>query len=393
MTQPDAIGTSQRTLFLTFRAALGGTTVTYLFNLFVLPFVLHRLGASLFGAWATVSTVLAIGGLADAGVRTEIIRRVADAHGARDPDALRRAVHQGVALLAALSGAVFVTGALAAPLLRSFAFPRGVRGYADADLETLIRVTLAILAVSLVANGYFAALRGVQRGDVESTAIATAVPAAAAATVLGVLAGWGLWALVVGSATQLAVQFLFQAIAARRLLPELRFGVGGLGNRAWQAYLGLSGLAFVSQISEVVDAQWDKLIISRYVGSAAVTSFQVGTSLVIQAKVLVVLPLAPMLVAIAELRHQDPDRLDALCRRLSRTSFVLGGAVFGAIFVFAPAFIRLWLGSEYTTAGDVARLFAVAGLCNLVSAPLGFRAFGEGLHGLAAIGSLVNIGI
>lgn len=393
MTAAASIGTSRRTLFLTFRAALGGTTITYLFNLLVLPFVLHRLGASLFGAWATVSTVLAIGGLADAGVRTEIIRRVADAHGAGNPEALRRAVHQGVALLAALSSGVFVVGALAAPLLRSFALPRGVPGYSAGDVDTIIRVTLAILAVSLVANGYFAALRGVQRGDVENTAIAAAVPVGALATILGVLAGWGLWALVVASATQLSVQFLVQAIAARRLLPSLRFGMGGLGDRAWRAYLGLSGLAFVSQISEVVDAQWDKLIISRYVGSAAVTSFQVGTSLAIQAKVLVVLPLAPMLVAIAELRIQDPERLDALCRRLSKASFVLGGAVFGGIFVFAPAFTRLWLGPEYTRAGDVARLFAVAAVCNLVSAPLGFRAFGEGLHRLAAIGSLVNIGI
>ena len=50
----------------------------------------------------------------------------------------------------------------------------------------------------------------------------------------------------------------------------------------------------------MVDGQWDKLVLSRYAGPDAVASFQVGTLLVMQAKMLAILPLTPILAAVAD---------------------------------------------------------------------------------------------
>jgi O-antigen/teichoic acid export membrane protein len=388
-----ATGTSRRNLMLAFRSSAAGAAVNYGVNLAIVPFVLHRVGPEIYGAWATMASILAVGALADAGVRTEVIRRVGSAQGEGDEERLLRSVHQGVTLLVALAGAIGVVGFVATPTIRAFAFPGGVPGYGPAEVDLLIRATLAVLAASLVANGYFGVLRGVQRGDVETTGMMLSVPASAVVTLVGVSVGWGLWALFLGTLAALAVSVVWNRVGIRRLVPGLRPRLVSLTGPVVKGYLALSGLALLSQVSDVVDSQWDKVVLSRYVGSAAVASFQVGTSLVLQGKALALLPLAPLLVAIAELRQRDRVRMEALFDLMARAGMVLAAVVLGAIFVFAPAFVRLWLGggAAVTGAGNAARLFTLAVALNLLSAPLAVRAFGEGWHTLAAAGSAANM--
>lgn len=388
-----ATGTCRRTLFLAFRSSTAAALVTYGFNLALVPLVLGRMGPELYGAWATVASILAVGSLADAGVRTEIIRRVGAASGAGDQEDVVRSVRQGVTLLAVLAALVTVVGAAAAPAIRGFSFPAGVPGYGADELDRLVRATVAVLAASLVANGYSGVLRGVQRGDIDTVGRIVAILVAAAVTVTGVALSWGLWALFLGSLTQLVVVVTWNWLGTRRVVPGLRLRRVPLTAPVVKGYLALSGLALLSQVSDVVDSQWDKVILSHFVGSSAVASFHIGTSLVLQAKALALLPLAPLLAAVAELRERDPARMEALFDLLAKAAMVSGAVVLGMVFVFVPAFVDLWLGPGQARTGTAvaARLFAVAAVLNLVSAPLAFRAFGEGWHALAAASSAVNM--
>jgi O-antigen/teichoic acid export membrane protein len=384
-------GTSARTLVLALRSSAGSALVAYALNLVVIPFVLHRLGAPLYGAWATIASLLAIGALADAGVRTELVRRVAEAQGSGDAKALASAVHVGTSLLALFGAMLLGAGLLAAPLVTSFAFPGGAAGTSADELTLLVRCTVALLAATIVVNGYFGVLRGIQRSDVEMVARTVALPLGTAVLVGGLFAGWGLWALFAGSAAQAAFQFAMQAIQVRRLLPGLGYRWSLTDRAASLAFLSFSGMALLSQVSDVIDSQWDKLVLSRFVGASSVASFQVGTVLVLQAKALAILPLGPLLVVIAELRSADRTRMLRLYALLARATYAAIAVVLGGVVVFAPAFVGLWLGSQYSAAGDAARLFGVAMVINACGAPLAFRAFGEGLHRIAAVGSVTNI--
>ena len=386
-------GTSRRNLVLGFGSSAAGTLVTYAVSFAVVPFVLHRVGAEIYGAWATIASFLAVGGLADAGIRTEIIRRVGSAQGQGDHDELARSVRQGVTLLAALAAAIALIGVAAAPAVRAIAFPRGVSGYGAGELDLLIRCVFGLLAGSLVANGYFGVLRGVQRGDVEATALMLSAPASAVVTAVGVSQGWGLWALLMGGLAGLLVTVAWSSVGVRHLVPGLRLRLVALSGPVVRGYLALSGLALLSQVSEVIDSQWDKVVLSRYVGSAAVTSFQIGTNLVLQGKALALLPLAPLLVAIAELRHREDERMEALFGLMTKAGMVMASVVLGAICVFAPAFLRLWLspGEAIEGAAVGARLFTVAVGLNLFCAPLALRAFGEGWYAMTAVSAASNV--
>ncbi len=384
-------GTSRYTLVLAFRSAAMGTFLTYAINLGTLPFLINHVGAEIYGAWVTVASVIAIGVLADIGVRTEIVRRVAVAKGDDDPEGIERAVHEGVTLLAWLAGAIVMIGLVAAPAIRAFAFPNGVPGYDNGAIDGLVRAIFVLLAVSLLGNGYFGVLRGLQRGDVETVGRAVGVTLGAAAMLVLVTRGWGLWALFFGSAVQQLVALAWQWRATRRLVPGLRPRLVRLTRSEGRTYLALSGLVLVCQIGEVIDFQWDKLMLSRLVGSASVSDFQIGTNLVLQARTLAFLPLLPLLAAVAELRHNDSRRMEAFFSFLARLGTVLAAVILGAVFVFAPAFVHLWLGPEMTDAARAARVFVVAVAFNVVATPLAHRALAEGWHKLSAATAVVNI--
>jgi O-antigen/teichoic acid export membrane protein len=360
-------------------------------SMVVLPFEIRRLGAPVYGAWVSIASFLVIGVLADAGVRSEIIRRVAAAHGAGDPEALTRAVQEGVTLLFAVGAAFLMFGTFGASIIRTFAFPNGVPGYSPTAIDWFIRATLLLLMASLVTNGYYGVLKGVQRGDVETTAQMLFSPVGAAIAVLGIVLGWGLWALLLGTASQLLLTSAFQSARLGRLVPGLNFRLVRMSTSRTRAYLALSGLVLVGQLSDVVDSQWDKLVLSHFVGSSAVTAFQVGTNLVIQARMLVAVPLVPLLAAMAELRWRDPDKMRRSFDLLSRTGMVLAAVILGGIFVFAPSFVRLWLGSEVAAAGDAARIFVIAAALAVVMLPLAYRALAEDWHRLIAVAAIVNM--
>src|SRR5205814_822200 len=106
------VGTSRRTFARTMGSGLLKALVLPATSFIVLPLVLDDLGKTSYGIWATLASLLAVGGLVDAGVRTEIVRRVADAHGSGDLPAGIRSARQGVTILAA--GSLLLTTAVAA---------------------------------------------------------------------------------------------------------------------------------------------------------------------------------------------------------------------------------------------------------------------------------------
>jgi O-antigen/teichoic acid export membrane protein len=122
-----------------------------------------------------------------------------------------------------------------------------------------------------------------------------------------------------------------------------------------------------------------------------VASFQLGTVLVLQAKALSVLPLAPLLSAMSELASKRADEARRIYVRLEGVTFALAAVVLSAAFAFGPAFVQLWLGPEFAQAGHVVRLLIIAVAINVYVIPLGVRAFSEKAHRLPGMSALANV--
>jgi O-antigen/teichoic acid export membrane protein len=204
-------------------------------------------------------------------------------------------------------------------------------------------------------------------------------------------AGLGLWALFLGTLATVATRWIVQSIAMHTLLPGIHFRIAFPHGAAARGFLSLSALVFLSQLSDVVDSQWDKVVLAHFVGAASVAYFAVATSLLLQLKLVAALPLTPVIAAVAELREKDAAALERTYSLLARLTAALSATLFAAVFVMGPAFFRIWLGPEFTTAGLAVRLFAVAVAINLINAAAAFRCFGLGWHRIPAASALSNI--
>ena len=252
----------------------------------------------------------------------------------------------------------------------------------EADL--MLRATFALLALHSSPTGTSRSSAASRPPDVETNGRMVGTVLGTGAAIVGLQLGWGIWAL---------------PRRRRGHRPGRPHGAGdrnpaGRSRRAVPVALvpghrveepaGLLSFALLSQLSDVVDSQWDKIVLSRYVGSSVVASFQLGTTLALQAKALALLPVAPLLVAVAELHRRDPQLVSRLLRVLSSATFALGALTLSGVVVFAPTFLRLWINEDLPQAVVSARMFSVAIALNLVAAPLAYRALAEGKHRLAA---------
>jgi O-antigen/teichoic acid export membrane protein len=373
---PPTVGTSPRTIAMGVRSAVLRLVVEVPTTLVVLPFVLSTLTPGRYGIWATFASLLTLGGLLDAGIRVEVTRRVGGAMGSGDPTAVQRAVSGGITQLLVLAGAVAVAGAALGPLVLAVTFPRG----APVHLGALYAGVLGLLLLSVLSGALFGTLKGLQRPDVENLGAIAGLLVTAGVTVVLLRAGLDVWALYWAALAAYATRVAVQYAGLRRLAPELRLRPGALPQGTRRTAAALSGTALLTQVPEVVNTQWDKLVLSNQLGSTAVAQYELGSSLGLQARLLALLPLVPLLAALSELRERDPAERDALFERLSRTSAGIGAVVLLGVAAFAPSFFRVWLGADYGDAATVAQLVALGMLLGLVGAPWVSYALAERWH-------------
>jgi O-antigen/teichoic acid export membrane protein len=370
------VGTSPLTIALGVRSAVLRLVVEVPMILAVLPFVLSTLTPARYGVWATFASLLTLGGLLDAGIRVEVTRRVGGAVGSADPNALQRAVSSGVTQLLVLAAGVAVVGAAVGPLVLAATFPRG----APVHLGALYAGVLALLLLSVLSGALFGTLKGLQRPDIENLGAIAGLLVTAVVSVVLLRTGFDIWALYWAAVGAYLTRVGIQYVGLRRLAPGLRLRPGAMPRGSRRTTVLLSGSALLTQVPEVVNAQWDKLVLSNAVGPSAVTQYELGSALGLQARVLALLPLLPLLAAMSELRVRDPLEREALFERLSRTSAAIGAVVLLGVVAFAPSFFRVWLGSGYGDAGTVAQLVAVGMLVGLVGAPWVSYALAERWH-------------
>lgn len=384
------LGTSRLTVLRTLGSGAVRALIIPGSSFVVLPLLLSSLGARQYGIWATLSSLLAVGGLVDAGVRSEIIRRVAQAQGAGELAAGLRSARQGVTMLAASSAAVAaVVSASASPLV-SFVFP-GLASAEHAQIRAVLIALAVILAVNVTNASLFGIASGLQRGDIENFTTVVAALAGAVTMVLTVREfHLGLHGMVIGTIVSTVILIAGQQYAARALTPYA-WPFSRVTRRGMAGYLGVSGLLFVSQLADVVDVQFDKVVLSKFVDSAAVTEYQIGTMLSLNLRAFALVPVALLLAGITELWARDPARAERLMRTVTQLTYLVGGVLMTGVVVFARPFIELWLGPGYGQAVTASRLLAVAMAVNLVGAPWSSYAIGRGWAAMAAWSATANM--
>lgn len=347
------------------------------------------MGLENFGTWATLSTVLALVQLSEAGVTAEVTRRIAGAAGRGDDEGLRKAVREGTTLLTCLGFTVALVGTISAGPIVSLVFPDLV-GHDRTQVVLVLTGVVLQLAFGLSLAGYFAVLSGLQRTDFASYFGLIARLASLPVLVLLAHLGFGLWTLFLSNLVASVVGWAGMFWAVRRIRPGLSYRLQRPRFHELAPYFGISFVVVAASISNLFDYQFDKLLLTHYRDAETAGIYQIGATLSLTARGFALAPVAVLLAGAAELYGRDPRRLERLEKLLTQVTYALGALLFLAVAAFAPNFVPLWLGPGYGEAVVATQLLSIALFGNLWSAPWYYYAIGRGWLKETAWSALAN---
>lgn len=388
------VGRQAGTSLQNLRSGLGTgvfrTTLSLPISLLMIPFVLTQVSLTDYGIWVTLSSVLALGALADAGIRTEVSRRIAIAQGAGDSRTQVQVLGQGLTLLTLLGGMMALGGILAASTISALLFP-DLSEDRLSDLSVILRLLFMLLAVQLVAGGFFATLSALQRRDWENLGHLTGLLIGTAVTILMMVRSPGIEALLMGTIVTTCFTVLVQYIGVRRTAPLLPFKLRRISRGEARALLGLSTYLTIVQLANTIDFQFDKIVLSRVIAPDAAAEYQLGVGLTTSMRSFVLLPAGLLLAGLAELGMRSPQRERRLYDSVAGLTFALAALGFGGLIVVGPLFVHLWLGEGYARTGQATVLLAVALAISTMTAPLYFFAISQSWHRHVAAAATANL--
>ena len=362
-------------------------------GLWLVPFTLHHVGPRLYGYWLASGELLAYASLTEFGVLVTVPWLIADADGRGDRDGMRTLVTNGVA--AALMTAVGYTLIAGALIL---ALPHVI--HLDAAEQAPVVGAVVIIAVTSVLvyplRVFYCVLIGLQDVRFYGIADLLAVPLGVALTAVLLVAGWGLYALALGTAIpQLAIG-LVNLLRVGAIAPDLlrhwhvpRWReVRTLFKEGTGAWMGGWGWRLISAT--------DGLVLAALGQPAAVTALACTSKL---SAALTQLSWVPCDSGLIGLAHLAGERQDARLREaivvMVRGYLALAGASACVVLAANPAFVSRWVGGQMFAGGKANALLAIVSVAMTFSHALAVvtSALGQRMQiGLATFASgLVHI--
>lgn len=358
-----ATGTSRTTVARTMIASIVRAGLPPLVAVVTLPIVLGHVSLSDYGLWATITGLIGVLATIDAGLATDVSRKVAAARGAGDSTGVVVAGRRGL-MVAALLGAIIMPAAavLGWPIIHLVA--------PAADFRTGMLLWLGVIVYQSI-GWYYAVLAsvvtGLQRGDVANAVNAAGALVGALVTVGAVLIGWGVYGLLAGMFA------LGLATTAGHLRATRRFtGTAAI----WRPQrlpavdaraIAVAAVALASmQASLLIEPAAAKALLSALSGPESAAAMQLGFTVTRLALLAAMAPTAAILVGVSEWRKTQPDRILGLVRHASLASLALVGVLAAVMLASGPYMAQAWLGIEVPGIGVAIRGLSVVAVGTIV---------------------------
>jgi O-antigen/teichoic acid export membrane protein len=360
-------------------ATVAGRGVAMLAVLAAVPLLLAALGAGGFAAWAVLHGSASFLGLLELGATPTLIRYLAapirDGERARVDAVLSSAFYP---LAAVVLAALALLWPLAAPLSDWLCLP-------DAPLldgAGLLRLTLVCFAAQVVLGVLFAPLAAAERFVLAGALGAANTALAHAAAVIAALATRRLdLSLLAFWAVRLGLLALALPLVRARVPYALRLRL--VRASLARALFVHGGKLQASQLCELVNAQFDKLIIPGFVSLAAVAPYEAACRAHFGARSFPLAVVSVLLPAAAD-RHERGADLLPLYRRATRIA-VLGALLcLLAPLALAPLLFPAWLGEAGAGAAVLFSILLPGIAANVATAPVSTVLQASGRPGLQA---------
>jgi len=321
--------------------------INILVGLFLSPFILHRLGNTSYGAWVLVFSVTGYYGLFDLGIRSSIIRYVSTYTATDDMEALSRLISTSLAGYTAIGVAAMIVTVVVSSYVDSvFRMPSGF----VATARLLFLIVGTAVALGFPAGVFGGILEGLGRFYIVNVTNLASTLVRAALIVLALTHGYGLLAVAVITVTLPFLSSAVRAVIVSRILP-LRLGLKYIDRSALSAISKYSSVSFMLMIAYKLRFKTDEIVISRFLGVAAVTFFSIGDRLV-DYSTEVVSGLAQLFIPMSgeSDARGEHHQLRKLFIAGNRGCALVVFPISATLIILGKSVITAWVGSRYVAA-------------------------------------------
>jgi len=163
---------------------------------------------------------------------------------------------------------------------------------------------------------------------------------------------------------------ILSAYFAYRLYPALMFDVKTVKSH-FRTLLRYGLNLQISSIAMLINFHFDKFVINRFIDTAHVTFYEIGSRLPATARTFPVLILSVLTPAASELEvRKGRDELYELFTRASKYITVVAFFLFMGIMVTGQPAIEAWIGPGYDKSVVVMRIVCIGYLVNILAGPV-----------------------
>ena len=317
-----------------------------LVSLVSIPLTIGYLGSERYGAWVTITTVLAFLNITDFGLANSLTNALGKAQAQDAREAGRRYVSSAFAMLSSVALVILVcAAALGSPIAR-FLFPNLQSAVAQTEVAPAIMAALAIFALNLPLLINARVLAAHQQNAVANLWNIAGTLGNLLALLCVVWFRGGLIWLVCGS---FGFRLLTNVVCSIWLFgfykPWLRPKLAAVDLAYVRELFSQGWKFFITGIGLIINWQTDNIVIAHFLGAALVTPYNVCFNLFTIATGLQGLVQPSLWPAYTEAYAQrDYDWIRQTLNSNFRFSVVTTIAIVGVLAIFADPIIRLWAG-------------------------------------------------
>lgn len=311
------------------------------------PFVIRSLGDRAYGFWSLVGTFIGYYGLFDLGLDSAVSRHLAGALGKDDRAESVRIFGTALRIYWVLSALVFLASCLLA-LFSSYI----AKNPEDARLFSRVILILGTsISLTFALKPYSGVLTALIRFDLAAYLDILSLIFRTALIVAVLSAGFKLLALAWVTLLAGIPSLLLRVHYARKLLPWLHYEEQPFRSQKTKSLFSYSIFTLIAQVADELRFNLDKLVITAFIGLAAVTHYSIAGILVTYFRRFMVVVLGTLQPVYS--RMEAVDDYAAIKKTLlfaTKLSVSLATFIGFGLVAWGKPFIERWVGPEYLDA-------------------------------------------
>jgi O-antigen/teichoic acid export membrane protein len=334
-----------------------GFAVNVFTNLVLFPFVVRHVGETASGIWLLLGSLTGYMGLLELGIVPSLTQHVAAALGARARAEVDRAVSTALVVLTAMMLLALQALWLVPTLVSLLNVPAAF----EQDARLVFAVSIAGVALRMPLAAYQAVLLGCQRQDRATQLWIALAVVKALATMLLLLQGFGVLAIVVMEAAVHLLAGMWQVRWVRQELPDLHVSWHSADRAHVKALVGFGGTVLVMNLCALVIEQTDRFVIGIFLPVKYVTHYAAAWKLYVMAYSLPTILLQALAPVVAHLHGRgDRSGLREVFLRMTKYSAALALPLSAALALSSGVLLRAWMGPAFSDARILVQVLLVA---------------------------------